>query len=134
MATETTVAPPQRTDESEDSREETRAPDIYVIPPVDIFEDEEGLIVLADMPGVEPSALEVRLEKGVLTMQGKARHIAPGTPFHREFELTGFFRQFRLSDDIDENNVDAELRNGVLRIRLRRAPSAQPRRIEVRAS
>jgi HSP20 family molecular chaperone IbpA len=133
MATETTVPAP--TQSQEGTREETRAEEVYVLPPVDIYEDEEGnLIVFADLPGVEPSELDVRVERGNLTLQGKAKHMAPGEPIYREFELTGFFRQFRLPENIDDEAVEAELKYGVLRLHLRRAESAQPRRIEVRAA
>jgi len=136
MATETTVPAPAQSQEAQEStREETRADEVYVLPPVDIYEDEQGsLIVLADLPGVEPSALDIRVERGILTLQGRAKHMAPGEPIYREFELTGFFRQFRLPENIDDEAVEAELKHGVLRLYLRRAESAQPRRIEVRAA
>jgi HSP20 family molecular chaperone IbpA len=115
-------------------QEETHAEESYVIPPVDIYEEDDGLVILADLPGVSRDSLEVRLDRGILTIQGRAQHLAAGEPIYRDYELTGFFRQFRLSDEVDEERVEAELKHGVLRIRLYRAERAQPKRIEVKAS
>jgi HSP20 family molecular chaperone IbpA len=99
---------------------------------VDIYEDDQGLVVVADLPGVEPGALDVRVEQGVLTLQARAQTLAPGTPLHREYELTGFFRQFQLPEEIDTGRIEASLTQGVLTLRLPRAAPAQPRRIEIR--
>lgn len=136
MAVEATV--PVETGTNGAQREEapaptpTRADASYVAPPVDIFEDDQGLVVLADLPGVEPGAPEVRTDDGILTIQGKARHLAPGEPVHREYELTGYYRQFRLAEEVDPARATAELKHGVLTVRLPRSPRAEPRRIEVR--
>jgi HSP20 family molecular chaperone IbpA len=131
MAAETTVPAVQNEDSS---REDTRSNEVYILPPVDIYEDEEGLVVLADLPGVDIADLDVRIERNVLTIQAKAHHLAPGEPIYREFQISGFFRQFRISDEIDEERVDAAIHNGVLRLSLKRAASTQPRHIEVRAA
>jgi HSP20 family protein len=132
MAAETTV--PTQTRPELATRESTRAEEAYVMSPVDIYEDDQGLVVLADLPGVEPDGLDVRVDNGILTIQGRARHIAPGDPIHREYELTGFFRQFQLTDQVDPLRIAAELKRGVLVLRLPRSERAQPRRIEVQAS
>ena len=116
------------------AREQTRSEEVVVPPPCDIYEDDQGLVVVADLPGVAPDALDVRVEQGVLAIRGQARHIASGTPLYREHDLTGFFRQFRLPEEIDTESIQAELRNGVLTLRLARAAPAQPRRIEVQSS
>jgi HSP20 family molecular chaperone IbpA len=116
------------------AREPTRAEETSVPPPVDIYEDDQGLVVLADLPGVEPSGLDVRVDRGVLTIQGRAAHLAAGNPISREYQLTGFFRQFQLPDEVDPGRISAELKHGVLTLRLPRTERAQPRRIEVRAS
>ena len=133
MTAESTVPAP--TQQQEDSRREsTRSDEIFVLPPVDIYEDSDGLMVMADLPGVDRDSLEVRIERGILTIQGRARHLAQGDPIYREFELTGFFRQFRLPEEIDDERIEAELVKGVLRLRLYRSAKAQPRRIEVKAA
>ena len=131
MAAESTVlAPPS----DAAAREQTRNEETYVPCPVDIYEDDQGLVILADLPGVEPDAVEVRVDKNILTIQGRAKHLAKGEPIYREFELTGFYRQFELPDDFDPNPASAELKNGVLMLRLPRSERAKPRKIEVRAS
>jgi HSP20 family protein len=115
------------------SRERTRAQERYIQPPVDIYETAEGLVLLADMPGVAPDDLEVRLEENVLTIQGKAKHAVESEPTYREFELENFFRQFELSDQVDLEKISARLSNGVLMLQLPRAEKAKPRQIPVQA-
>jgi HSP20 family molecular chaperone IbpA len=115
-------------------REETRAQERYSIPPVDIFETGDGLTVVADLPGVEQEALDVRVADGVLTLQGNTAHIAPGTPVEREYELLHFYRQFELPEEVDPDRISAELKNGVLTLRLPKREKAKPRRVEVRVS
>lgn len=118
----------------ETQQEHTRSEETYLVPAVDIYEDDQGLVVLADLPGVQKDALEVRVEQDTLTIQGRAEHLARGNPIYREYELTGFYRRFRLSEAVDTNRIVAELKNGVLRLQLPKAERSQPRRIEVRAS
>lgn len=130
--TETTV--PAVTSSDVATREPTRTEEAYVPPPVDIYEDDQGLVVVADLPGIEPDALDVRADRGVLTIQARAAHLATAEPVHREYQLTGFFRQFQLPEEVDLARIAAELKHGVLTLRLPRAERAQPRRIEVRAS
>src|SRR6266850_7161862 len=83
------------------AREGTRAQERYVQPPVDIYETPEGLVLLADLPGVAPSDLVVRHEDHILTIQGKAQHLLTSEPVYREYELGTFFRQFQLSEEVD---------------------------------
>jgi HSP20 family protein len=115
-------------------QEPTRAEEVFAAPPVDIFEDEDGLVVLADLPGIAPEGLDVRVEQRVLTITAHAEPPSSGTPLHREYESTNFFRQFQLPEEVDTARIEAELKQGVLMLRLPRAPKEQPRRIEVRAS
>jgi HSP20 family molecular chaperone IbpA len=115
-------------------REATRSQEVFAPPPVDIYEDDQGLVVVADLPGVEPGALDVRVEQGVLTLLGRTQALATGTPVHREYELTGFFRQFQLPEEIDTGRIEAQLTQGVLTLRLPRAAPAAPRRIAVRGA
>jgi HSP20 family molecular chaperone IbpA len=106
----------------------------YITPPVDIYEMAEGLVVMADMPGVDSNALAIRVDNHLLTMQGTARHVAPGDVVYREYELINYFRQFELSDKVDASKISAELKHGVLTLHLPKAEEAKPRRIEVRVS
>jgi HSP20 family molecular chaperone IbpA len=116
------------------AREATRSQEVFTPPPVDIYEDDRGLVVVADLPGVDPGALDVRVDQGVLTLQARTQPLASGTPLHREYELTGFFRQFNLPEEIDTGRIEAELTQGVLTLRLPRAAPAPPRRIDVRTT
>ena len=124
---------PSATGEANVGREQTRSGENFGLPPVDIYEDERGLVVIADLPGVEAGALDVGVERGVLTIRGRASHLVTGQPLYREYELTGFYRQFQLPDEVDAARIEAELKNGVLFLRLPRTERAQPRRIEVRS-
>lgn len=117
----------------EPAREPTRAEERYVAPPVDIYEDEQGLVVVADLPGVQPEALDVGVERGILTIQGRSDHLRAGSPLHREFELSGYFRQFQLPEEVDSGKITADLKHGVLTLKLPRAERTKPRRIKVRA-
>jgi HSP20 family molecular chaperone IbpA len=114
-------------------QEPTRAEEVFGAPPVDIFEDEDGLVVLADLPGVPSDGLDVRVEQRILTITAHTQPAPSGTALHREYELTNFFRQFQLPEEVDTARIQAELKQGVLTLRLPRAPKEQPRRVEVRA-
>lgn len=105
-------------------------------PPVDIFESDQVITVLADMPGVEPANLTIDLRENVLTLVGRVqqpenskesvvlREHAPGT----------FLRQFTLSEAIDQSRIDARLADGVLRLELPKIEKAKPRQIAVKSN
>jgi len=112
----------------------TRNQERYVAPPVDIYETREGLVVLADLPGVAKEALDVRVDNNMLTIRGHARHGVPGEMTYREYELVNFFRQFELSDTVDQGRITADLKCGVLTLHLPKAEEAKPRQIEVRVA
>jgi HSP20 family protein len=126
------TVPTTQTNGGASRREETRAQERYITPPVDIFETKDGLVVVADLPGVEPSALDVRVADGVLTLQARTQHVAPGTPVQREYELLHFFRQFELPDQVDADRISAELKHGVLALQLPKKEKAKPKQIEVK--
>ena len=132
MAEKTVAA--QSAENAQANREETRSQERYVTPPVDIFETADGLVVKADLPGVAKEGLDVRVENGLLTIRGKAAHVAPGDPVYREYELLNFYRQFELNERVDQNKISAELKHGVLTLHLPKAEEAKPRKIEVSAS
>lgn len=115
-------------------QERTRAEDRYVAPPVDIYEDKEGLTVLADLPGATAESLDVRVDKGILTIQARTDHQPVGTPVYREYELASFFRQFELPERVSVEGISASLVNGVLTLKLPWLPEVKPRKIEVKAS
>jgi HSP20 family molecular chaperone IbpA len=116
------------------NREMTRASERYAPPPVDIYETPNSLVLLADMPGVPKENLEVRVDQNTLTIQGKAQHLVKGEPIYREIELTGFFRQFEISEEIATDKINAELKYGVLSLNLPKSEKAKPKKIEVKVS
>ena len=129
---ESTVAVPESQHPA--TTEHTRHQERSLAPPVDIYETQEGLVVLADLPGVAKDALDVRVEQHRLTIRGHARHGVPGEAVHREYALVNFFRQFDLSDTVDERRITAELKHGVLTVTLPKAEAAKPRQIAVHAA
>src|SRR5215471_10677591 len=127
---EKTVAAPEA--QKPTTTESTRTHERYVAPPVDIYETRDGLVVLADLPGVSQEGLDVRVDNNVLTIRGHARHAVRGEVIYREHELANFFRQFELSDKVDQTRITADLKCGVLTLQLPKAEAAKPRQIEVR--
>ena len=115
--------------------ERTHTRRVY-IPRTDIYETNESLVLVADMPGVAPDGLDVTLEGRELTIRGRTRDAAPEgySPVYREYEGGDYERVFTLSEDIDAERIEARLGDGVLRLTLPKAGPAQARRIQVQAS
>ena len=112
------------------SRETTRSQARYVTPPVDIFETSEGLTVVADVPGLDEKNLEIHVDQGVLTIEGKAV-FGTGELLWREYAMDGYWRQFQLPDSFDAGKAKAEVKNGVLTLYLPKAEAAKPRKIAI---
>lgn len=112
-------------------REATRNTARFLRPAVDICETEEGLTLVADIPGVKKEGLSVDVDQGILTISGRSEEGLQGNAIFREFELAGYYRQFQLPTEIDTEKIAAELKNGVLTLRLPKAEAAKPRRIEI---
>ncbi|WP_319404878.1 Hsp20/alpha crystallin family protein [uncultured Desulfosarcina sp.] len=114
--------------------EQTR-PGIVFTPEVDIFENEQQLKLLADMPGVAPNDVKIDLNDSVLSISGEVK------PFEGkdesdvliEFEIGRYYRQFTLSEGVDQSKIEAKLEDGVLRLTLPKAEKAIPRQIVVTA-
>lgn len=113
------------------NREETRAPDRFLRPAVNIIEDDMGLILTADLPGATKQALDIHVEKGILTINAPVAREMPGKAIYSEFEWAPYYRQFQIPDAIDQSKVKAEFNNGVLTLRLPKSEEAKPKRIEV---
>lgn len=120
--------------ESQDLAEQTREGRVFT-PDVDIFENEEGITVMADMPGVRPDNLSIDLREGVLSLTGRvdSPESEHETDVLREYEVGTFFRQFSLPEAVDQTKIDARLTDGVLRLLLPKAEAARPRKIRVKA-
>jgi HSP20 family protein len=114
--------------------EQTRPGPVYS-PSVDIFENENSLTLLADMPGVKADDLKIDLRENVLTLTGhvSSRDMGGEIDVLREYSPGTFFRQFTLSETIDQAKIDAKLADGVLRLELPKVEKAKPRQISVRA-
>ncbi len=78
--------------------------------------------------------LEVRVDDGVLTLSGKPTNGLPGSSVLQEYELLNFYRQFQLSDAVDHEKIEAELKHGVLTLHLPKAEAVKPKRIEVKVA
>ena len=114
---------------------EQTSPGLLFTPAVDIYETEKELVLLADMPGVKADRLSVDLREGTLTLVGE---VDPSEGKEEEdvlveYEVGKFFRQFTLSEVIDQQKIEAALNNGVLRLKLPKVEKAAPRKIEVKA-
>jgi HSP20 family protein len=114
--------------------EQTRSGPIYT-PAVDIFENDNAITVLADMPGVKASDLKIDLRESVLTLTGRVSVPETSHELHVlcEYEPGMFFRQFTVGETIEQSKIDAQLRDGVLRLELPKAERARPRQIAVRS-
>ena len=110
----------------------TREPTRYLTPAVDIYETDNGLTVVADMPGVAKDNLKIEVEDGILTIQGKTSLSRRNNPTSEEYMLYNYFRQFELSDYVEHEHIDAVLKNGVLTLNLPKAERAKPKRVEVK--
>ena len=130
---EKTVAMPSN-QEAEKQPEGTRMQERYVTPAVDIYEMPEGLVVTADIPGVAPENLDVRVDNNVLTIRAEASQANAAEPTYREYQLMNYYRQFELSDKVDQGKISADLKHGVLTLTLPKAEDAKPRKIDVAVS
>ena len=107
-----------------------------VTPPIDIYETDDGLVLLADVPGVNVETLELQVQDNRLIILGKLAVTIPeeGAARHREFEAGDFLRSFILSDEVDHDRISAKLNNGVLEIVLPKSAPTEPRKIHVEGS
>ena len=102
-------------------------------PHVDIYETEQEVSVVADMPGVTPEGVTLALEENILTIQGqRAMQKRPGRVILEEYENGKYLRRFAVDETRDQERIEASLADGVLRVRLPKAAPAQPRKIQVR--
>jgi len=113
--------------------ERTRTGNVYS-PNVDIIEQPDELVLVADLPGVKRESIDIDFEDGVLTLQGKVepRHDGQHKFLLFEYGVGDFYRTFRVSEQVDPSRIQAEYADGVLTIHLPKAEAAKPRKIEVR--
>ena len=104
-------------------------------PPVDIFETDESISLLADMPGAKADTIKIDLKDDVLTLQGEAESSEGEneTDVLREYRPGRYFRRFTISEIIDQSRIEASLTEGVLRLVLPKVERVRPRHIPVKA-
>ncbi|MFZ0544230.1 MAG: Hsp20/alpha crystallin family protein [Candidatus Promineifilaceae bacterium] len=105
------------------------------VPRVDIYETENDVVLLADMPGVNENSVDITLEKNILTIKGYAEPQAPEglEPAYSEYRFGNYERTFALSDEVDREKIEATVKNGVLRLVMPKAEIAKTRKITVKA-
>ncbi len=114
--------------------QETRQQEHAMRPPVDIFEDDAGITVQADMPGVSKDRLDVRIDADTLSIEGNAVITMPEDmeALYADVRSTRYERSFSLSRELDVEKIDANLKDGVLTLRIPKREEHKPRKIEVR--
>ena len=103
------------------------------VPMTDIFETENALTVVLEMPGVDRDNIDVSVEHGMLTVEGKINFdkYEGLQPLYSEYNIGPYRRSFRISSRVDQDNIRAEMRDGVITLVLPKAEEAKPRRIKV---
>jgi len=114
-------------------QEEKTTPGRYFVPAADIFETDEALILMLEMPGVGKDNVDVQIENDVLRVEGKIDYSAYKDiePVYTEYNVGHYARAFTLSDKIDRDAISAQVEDGVLTLTLPKSRDALPRRISV---
>jgi HSP20 family protein len=117
-----------------ENKEETTIPARVFLPAADIFEGENDLTVVLEMPGVEKNNVDIRVEDGVLNVEGRLdlTKYQGLKPLYTEYNIGHYSRSFRLSRKIDQHKIAAELKDGILTLKLPKAEEAKPRTIQVK--
>lgn len=107
-----------------------------LIPPVDVFEDENGITVIADVPGASKDSLNVRVDGNTLALEASLNlgDLQGVEAVYAEVRSPRYRRSFTLSSELDSSRIEATLKDGVLTLHVPKLEQARPRRIEVRAA
>ena len=103
----------------------------FLTPPVDIYENGEEVLLVADLPGVESTDVVVHFEKGQLTIEGRRNGRPDGAVLAAEFRALDYRRSFSVPQGIDSDRIGADMNGGVLRVHLPKAAALKPRQIHV---
>jgi HSP20 family protein len=116
-----------------ESKQEATIPARVFVPATDIFETEEALTVILEMPGVDKDKVDVKVENDVLTIEGwiDFSRYEGLQPVYTEYNIGNYARSFQLSSKIDQDRISAELRDGVMTLVLPKSEKAKPRKIAV---
>ena len=117
-----------------EAKEEGTIPARTFLPTADIFEAEDALHVVLEMPGVEKDNINISVREGVLNIEGRLdfAKYKDLQPLYTEYNVGNYSRSFRLSTSIDQNKIGAELKDGVLSLTLPKLEEAKPRTIQIR--
>src|SRR5690348_5454218 len=117
-----------------EEKQETTIPARMYVPTADIYESEEALMVILEMPGVKKENVDVRVEEGTLKVEGRLdlTKYEVLVPLYTEYNIGHYTRSFSLSNKIDQAKISADLKDGVLSLTLPKAEEAKPRTIKVR--
>ena len=105
-----------------------------IAPAVDIFENEDEILLHADMPGVTRENISLDIDNGTLSIAGLRKLTTRGTAAYEEFPNLRYVRSFSVPQTIDVGRVEADLKNGVLRLHLPKSEAAKPRQIEIKTA
>ena len=116
-----------------EKKQESTIPARVYVPVTDIFETNAALMLALEMPGVDRENIDVKLESGVLTIEGTIdfTKYEGMYPVYTEYNVGNYARTFELSSDIDQERISAELKDGVVMLTLPKAEKAKPRKIKV---
>ena len=116
--------------------QEATTPTRAFMPNADVFETEDALTVVLEMPGVDRENINITVENGLLTVEGRINFgkYEGLQPLYSEYNVGPYRRSFQLSSRVDQDKISAEMRDGVIMLVLPKAEEAKPRRIEVRTS
>ena len=117
-----------------ENKEETTIPARIFVPAADIYEADNDLTVILEIPGVVKNNVDIRVEDGVLSVEGRldlAKYQGL-QPLYTEYNIGHYARTFRLSSRIDQNKIAAEMKDGVLALKLPKVKEAKPRTIQVK--
>jgi HSP20 family protein len=117
-----------------EKKQESTIPARVFLPAADIYEDEDALSVILEMPGVDRGNVEVSIEDGFLKVGGRLdfSKYQDLQPLYTEYNIGHYSRSFSLSDKIDQNKIAAEMKNGVLSLTLPKAKEAKARIIQIK--
>jgi HSP20 family protein len=123
----------QRTPATTENGQRTGPRPVFV-PPADIYETGDNIVVLAEMPGVAPDGVDITLERRVLTIRGRSAANDPAgyQRVYNEYADGDYERVFTLSENIDRDRIEATLKDGVLNLVLPKAETAKARKIELK--
>jgi len=126
----------QESSRQDASRSVARRDAQAMTPRVDVLEDDSGITLVADMPGVSKESLEINVENDALVIEGT---ISPATPqaleaTYAEIRVPRYRRSFTLSRELDAGHIEAQLKDGVLKLRIPKHEQARPQRISVNVS